>query len=175
MEQKVKKTINHYMLSLHRDIGFFIIGLTAIYSISGIVLIYRDTGFLKHEAVIEKTLPPNLKKSELGKELHIKDLKVLKNEGDSVYFQNGTYNKTTGVARYTEKTLPFILNKFNNLHKSSSKSLTHWFSTVFGILLFFMAISSFWMFKPATKLFRRGIYIAVAGAVAVIILLILFP
>lgn len=52
MEKKEKKSINHYMRSLHRDIGFFVIGLIVIYSISGVVLIYRDTNFLKHDAVI---------------------------------------------------------------------------------------------------------------------------
>ena len=43
MEEQEKKSINHFVRSLHRDIGFFVIGLTIIYSISGIVLTYRDT------------------------------------------------------------------------------------------------------------------------------------
>ena len=45
MEQKEKKSIHYYMRGLHRDIGFFLIGLTLIYSISGVLLIYRDTDF----------------------------------------------------------------------------------------------------------------------------------
>ena len=52
MEEKENKSINHCIRSLHRDIGFFIIGLTIIYSMSGIVLTYRDTNFLKHETLI---------------------------------------------------------------------------------------------------------------------------
>ena len=74
METKEKKSSNRYMRSLHRDFGFFAIGLTLIFSISGIVLIYRDTDFLKFEKQIEKQLSPNIKESELGMILHIRNL-----------------------------------------------------------------------------------------------------
>lgn len=173
MEQKGKKSLNHYMRSLHRDVGFFIIGLTIIYSVSGIVLIYRDTNFLKHEAVVEKKLSPNMEVPELGSMLHIRDLKVSKSEGGILYFQNGNYNKVTGVATYSSNELPSFLNKFNSLHKSSSKSSIHLFTTIFGVLLLFLAISSFWMFKANSKLFRRGMILASAGIVVSIILLVI--
>ena len=173
MGQKEKKSFSHYMRSLHRDIGFFMIGLTIIYTISGITLIYRDTDFLKRETLAERKLSPNMEAPELGNALHIRDLKVLKTEDETVYFQNGNYNKTTGIAAYSTKELPSWLNKFNELHTSSSRSAAHWFVTVFGILLLFLAISSFWMFKPKTRLFRRGIIVAGTGILAAIILLIL--
>lgn len=40
-------TIHYWIRSLHRDIGFFLVGLTLVYVLSGILLIYRDTGFLQ--------------------------------------------------------------------------------------------------------------------------------
>lgn len=40
-------TIHYWIRSLHRDIGFFLVGLTLVYVFSGILLIYRDTGFLQ--------------------------------------------------------------------------------------------------------------------------------
>jgi hypothetical protein len=173
MEQKEKKSINQYMRSLHRDIGFFVIGLIVIYSLSGVVLVYRETNFLKYETLVEKKLSPNTDLSELGKVLHLRDFEVIKTEGEIVYFQNGTYNKETGVAKYSAKELPLWINRLTNLHKSSSKSLVHWVTTVFGILLLFLAISSFWMFNTGSKLFRRGIYFAVSGILVAIILVIL--
>jgi hypothetical protein len=173
VEQKEKKSITHTMRSLHRDIGFFVIGLIVIYSLSGVVLIYRDTNFLKHEKLVEKKLSPNMELSELGKVLHMRDFQVLKTDGAIVYFQNGTYDKETGVVKYSTKELPAWISKFNALHQASSRSLVHWFTTVLGVLLLFLAISSFWMFKPKTKLFRRGIYFAVSGIIAAIILLLL--
>lgn len=99
MENKEKKSKTHYMRSLHRDIVFFVIGLIVIYSISGVVLIYRDTNFLKHDAVVEKKLSPDMDVSELGKVLRLRDFKVVKTNGQIVHFQNGTYNKKTGIAK----------------------------------------------------------------------------
>lgn len=43
--------IHYWIRSLHRDIGFFLVGLTLIYVFSGILMIYRDTGFLQTAAV----------------------------------------------------------------------------------------------------------------------------
>lgn len=171
METKPKKSINSIMRSLHRDIGFFIIGLTVIYSISGLVLIYRETGFLKHVQQTEKKLSPNINESELGGILHMRNLEGLETVGDVVSFKNGTYNKTTGIVRYSENVLPPFLEKLNSLHKTSDKSVTHWFSTIFAVLLLFLAVSSFWMFKTKTKLFRRGLVFAGIGLTIAVILL----
>jgi hypothetical protein len=169
--EKQKRTLNHYMRALHRDLGFFAVGLLIIYSVSGMVMIYRDTAFLKRETQVEKNLEPNLKASDLAPLLRLKDFKVLKEEGALLYFPGGSYNATTGVASYTQKELPFLLSKFSQLHKSVSQSPAHWFTTLFGVLLLFLAISSFWMFKTGTRQFRRGIIIAGTGLVFAIVLL----
>jgi len=173
IKPKGKKTINYYMRVLHRDIGFFMAGLVIVYALSGIVLMYRDTEFLKSETQIEQKLTPNMEPAMIGEALRIRDLKVIKTEGDIVTFQSGTYNSTTGVAIYTMKGIIFPFNKLINLHKAISKNPAHWFNLIFGVLLFFMAISSFWMFKPENKNFRRGLYLAGAGIVFVIILLMI--
>lgn len=168
-----KHTIHHYMRSLHRDIGYFLIGLTVIYSLSGIILIYRETDLLKSEKTIEKQLEPNMGEQELGNILHIRGFKVIKTESDIMYFSNGTYNKATGIASYTENALPTVIENFNSLHKKSSKNISHIFSTIYGILLFFLAISSFWMFKSRSKMFRRGVILAASGLIFAIVLLFL--
>lgn len=166
-----KKTISHYMRSLHRDIGFFVIGLTIIYAISGLVLMYRDTGLLKQEKQIERQIEPDVKEHELGMKLHIRGFEVTKTEGEIVYFKQGTYNKTTGVAKYTDKVLPGFIEKFNKLHRAPSKSFIHWASFILGFSLIFLAISSFWMYKPKSKSFRRGLILSGIGLVVSVILL----
>jgi hypothetical protein len=173
METEKRRSLNYYMRSLHRDVGFFLVGLTIIYSISGVVLIYRDTDFLKKETTIEKKVQPGMDESELGRMLHDREFRITKTEGDVVWFTNGTYDKATGAIKYTAKELPSFLNKFSELHKSASGDVVHWFTTLYGVLLLFLAISSFWMFNKKTKAFRRGIYIAGMGIVAVIALLLL--
>lgn len=173
MELKKRKSVGYYMRSLHRDIGFFLIGITIIYCISGIVLVYRDTNLLKHEAITERVIKPNMEGPELGMMLHIWDFKIIKSEGDIIYFQSGNYNKATGAVIYKEKVLPSFLGSFTKLHKTSSQSAIHWIPIIFGILLSFLAISSFWMFKVKTKPFRRGMYITVAGFIVAFIVLII--
>lgn len=173
MEQNEKKSINYYIRSLHRDIGFFVIGLTIIFSISGIVLVYRDSDFLKFPQKIERKLEPNMQADELGRILHMRDFKVQKTEGDIVYFESGTYNKTTGIAAYTSKELPAFLNVFSAFHKSSSHDAMHLMVVIYGVLLLFLALSSFWMFKTRSKFFKRGIYFAGAGFVVAVLVLFL--
>ena len=126
--------------------------------------------FLKQEKSIEKQLAPNLNESELGRELHMRRFKIMKTEGDTMYFSNGTYNQSTGTSIYTIKTLPSFLNKLNGYHKQPSRNPSHILSTVFAILILFLAISSFWMFKPGSKKFRRGILFALVGLVVALFL-----
>lgn len=161
------------MRGLHRDVGYFIIGLIIIYTLSGIVFIYRDRDFLKHETRIEKTVAPGIAASDLGETLKIKNFKVIKTEGEIIYFKEGTYNAATGAASYSVKELPLVLKKFGNIHKANSKSPVHWITTIFGVLLLFLAVSALWMFKRGTKLFSRGLILTAAGILFCIVLFFL--
>lgn len=173
MEQKKSKSIQQIIRSLHRDIGFFIIGLTIIFSLSGIVLVFRDTELLKTEITEQRELKPGIETAQLGEMLRFREFKVIKEEGDIISFQGGTYNKVTGHAEVTMKTVIFPFNKFVDLHKTFSKKSTHYFIIFFGILLCFMAISSLWMYKPTNKNFKRGMILAATGVLSVILLLVI--
>lgn len=89
------KPLSYYMRILHRYIGFFLAGIMAVYAISGIVLIFRETDFLKQEKQVVKPVNPGAKGDELGKMIGIRDLKITRTEGDTVYFAQGTYNSVT--------------------------------------------------------------------------------
>jgi len=168
-----KKTIHWYMRFLHNNIGFFIVGLVIIYSRSGIVQTYRDDNIFKTDIKVEKQLSPNLDAAHLKEALQMRNLAVEKTEAGIVYFKEGSYNTATGAASYTKKEFYSWILPFTELHKTASKSGKHYFTTVMGILLLFMSISAFWMFKPGTKLFSRGVYMTIAGIVASILLLIM--
>jgi hypothetical protein len=169
MEQK--KSLNYYMRSLHRDIGFFVIGFVFIYALSGILLTYRDTGLLKHEVVSEKSLEAGIDPSQLGELLRIRGLQITGTEGSLVMFENGSYDSSTGKAKYTSMETYPAIEKLYSVHKASSSNPVHWINVVFGISLLFLGISSFWMFKKGSEQFRRGIYISVAG-IAIALLLV---
>ncbi len=164
-------TLHTTMRVYHRYLGFFLAGIMSIYAISGIVLIFRDTDFLKNEKKVERAVPSDTKPEDMGKALRIKDFKIDKTEGDIAYFKQGTYNLRTGVANYTVKELPLVMDKLTKLHKANSGSPLFFLNVFFGLSLFFFVISSFWMFLPQTTIFRKGLYFALAGLVLALIML----
>jgi len=169
---KIKDT-RSFMRVIHRYLGYFLSGIMVIYAISGVMLIYRDTDFLKNEKKYNKIIAKNLNDKELGKELKIKNLEIEKTEGSILKFKQGTYDSATGQAKYSKKELPFVLDKMTKLHKAQSKDTLSPLNAFFGASLFFFVISSFWMFNPKTKAFKRGIKFAIAGVVVSIILLLI--
>ncbi|MDD2792953.1 MAG: hypothetical protein PHD73_07225 [Sediminibacterium sp.] len=167
----MSNNVQHKMRVYHRYLGFFLAGIMAVYSISGITMIFRETDFLKKEKQIEKTIKPNVISADLGAELKIKNLKVEKEEGNLVYFQQGTYNRETGVANYTVKSLPYVLDKMTKMHKATSKQPLFFLNIFFGVSLFFFVLSAFWMFLPKTTIFKKGMYFAVAGLILALVMI----
>ena len=161
------------MRTYHRYLGFFLAGIMAVYSISGIILIFRETSFLKSDVHKVKTIQPGLATEDLGKELRIKGFKADTTEGDVVKFKQGTYNLKTGVADYTVSEQPFIVNKMTKLHKATTNDPLFYLNIFFGLSLFFFVISSFYMFLPKTTIFKKAMMFTLAGAVLSILLLLL--
>jgi hypothetical protein len=50
---KIKDT-RSFMRVTHRYLGYFLAGIMAVYAVSGIILVYRDTDFLKSEKKYDK-------------------------------------------------------------------------------------------------------------------------
>ena len=173
MERKNKnRSLTYYMRILHRDIGFLLIGLTLVFSLSGVLLVYRQTDLLKSDTLVTRAVAADLSANDLGKTLHLRKVKIDGDDGRSLLFssdpsvRDGRYDRETGSVTFIEKRLPSWLDKLNQLHKTSSSNAIHWFSVLYGVLLTFLAVSSFWMFKPSTRQFRRGMVFAAGGVVA---------
>jgi hypothetical protein len=168
-----QNSLSFKMRVIHRYLGFFLAGIMAVYAVSGIVLIFRDTDFLKQKEEITKELAPNIVKEELGKALEMRQFKVDKEEGNIYYFRDGTYDKSTGVVKYTKTELPLILSKITHLHKANTNEPLFFLNIFFGTSLLFFVISSFWMFMPNTSVFKKGMYFTLAGIVLTLLLLFL--
>jgi hypothetical protein len=167
---KIKKPSEYSMRNLHRWLGFFLAGIMSIYAISGIVLIFRTNDTFKIEKSHEKKFDIGTAIEEVGKELRIKDFKVEKEEGDLVYFNNGTFNKADGISHYKTMELPFVLDKLTHIHKATTKDPLFFLNIFFGLSLLFFVISAFWMFLPNSKTFRKGLYFTLAGIVLALIM-----
>ena len=171
-EKATGKTLTYTMRVLHRDIGFLMIGLTLVFALSGILLVYRSTDFMKSETQVTRTLEPGLAIADVGSALHLRKLEVAEDDGRHIAFSagpmasDGSYDRETGEVSYTAQQLPSVLEKINALHKTGSGSALHGFSVVYGVLLTFLAVSSLWMFKPTTRPFRRGLVLTGVGFAA---------
>lgn len=141
-----------------------------MYAVSGIVMIFRQTNFLKSEVVLEKKIEPGLTEAELGPQLKMR-LKVEKTEGDILFFKDGTYNQKTGVAVVKKMELPFVIQKMEHLHKASTNSPLYFLNIFFGLSLLFFVFSAFWMYTPKMPIFKKGMYFAIGGFLLTVILL----
>lgn len=155
----------------HRYLGFFLAGIMAVYAISGVVMIFRNTDFLKKEETVSKKLKPGLSAGDLGKEIKMRDLKIEAESGDVQSFKGGTYNKATGDAVYKIKSLPVVMDKLTKLHKANAGQPLFFLNVFFGLSLLFFVLSAFWMFMPKTAIFKKGLYFALAGLVLTVVLL----
>lgn len=155
----------------HRYLGFFLAGIMAVYAVSGIVLVFRNTDFLKRDYVIEKQVEPGLVSEELNEAIGLNSLEVSSIDGSIYTFQNGTYNNETGEASYTVKRLPLVLYKMTHFHKAKTGQPLYYLNIFFGVSLLFFVISSFWMFLPSSKLFVKSMYFTAGGIALTLILL----
>ena len=167
----MKKNSGYYFRIIHRYLGFYLVGIMAVYSISGISLIFRKTDTFKKVTLIQTKLDPKLDRLALGKILKINNLKFTKTEKGIRYFKEGQYNMYTGETIYLKKELPYLLKKMQSLHKATTQSPVYWLNIFFGSSLMFFVVSSFWMFLPNTTVFKKGILFSIAGIIMTIVIL----
>lgn len=159
------------MRVIHRYLGFFLAGIMIVYALSGIVLIFRDTDFLKNEKIENKQIKVNAQADELGQLLGMRKFKVSKEDDATIYFENGSYDRASGQATITTMVLPTALEKMTHLHKARSSESLFYFNIFFGMSLLFFSLSAFWMYTPKTSVFRKGMYFVAAGVLLTFILL----
>jgi len=171
-ENGKKRSVTKIMRALHRDIGFLMVGLTIVYCVSGIVLVYRDTDLFTIDKHYIETIEANMEASELGSALQLRRLRVQHEVADTIYFNYGNYCKSSGVANYTINTYPDTVWTMNSFHKLKSKSSMSWMAVVYGVLLFFLAVSSLWMYKPRSKKFKRGMILTAVGLIIALVAMV---
>jgi hypothetical protein len=169
---KTNKDTRTLMRVIHRYLGFFLAGIMAVYALSGIIMIFRETEFLKNETIETIQLEPNLTGGELSPKLRM-GVKIDRQEGDVLYFKDGTYDTSSGIATVKKQKLPFILEKMERLHKATTNSPVYFLNIFFGASLLFFAISAFWMYSPKVSFFKKGLYFSIAGIILTILMLFL--
>ena len=172
---------------MHRDIGFFFIGATIIYGLSGIALNHLndwnpnysvDVDHFQTEIDLRKSPniennisfllddigdPDDYKKHYYPDDQHIK---IFLSGGSSVVVNTISGQ---GRAEFLRKRLVFY--EVNFLHYNPN-DWWMWFSDIFAGALIFLAITSFFMIKGKKGIWGRGGIYALAGIIIPILFLI---
>lgn len=159
------------MRILHRYLGYFLVGMMAVYAVTGFIMTFRDTDFLKSEKTWERTVEPNLPAERLGEAIEQRRLKVTREDASTIFFEHGQYDKASGKAVFTTMEWPPYIEKLTDLHTSRSADPLFFMNVFFAASLFFFVVSSFWMFPPQAQAFRKGMWFVAAGILLTVIMI----
>jgi len=184
------KSFSSTIRSLHRDLGYFVIGLTLIYALSGIVLSGRGLGWLEQDFKSQAVVEQNISKEQFNKmfiktvldgkvsEVFPEDsydsvkehlrLKLVKNENGILHFKawrklNVKYEENTGNLDVSYRGYPMAIEIFIKAHKANHEGAWFYLAIIYSVILSFLAISSFWMVKGKNGFRKRGVYLMLAG------------
>lgn len=163
--------------ALHRDFGYFCIGLTIIYAVSGIAVNHTSHGF-NPSYTIEKSsatvsplkggdTPDSKYIERVLSELHsvetLKNAAMLSPETIRIFTDGGTIDvdfKTGKATVEKVKKIP-LLFEWNYLHLNKAKGLWTWIADIYGVALTLLAVTGLLMIRGRSK--RRGIVLTIAG------------
>lgn len=172
------KKIRKWLRILHRDLGYFAVGITLVYAVSGIILNHKKKGVDPAYKIISESVITQ-------QDLSIVDFKALwEDEFNDVKLNKvvkakdyyrfyldggmGDYTPVTGELNfevYKKKNLIFFINKLHLNQKS------HWLGVAdfSAIVLLFLALSGLIMIKGKNGFKKRGAWFMIAGFILVII------
>jgi uncharacterized protein len=182
--------MNLYKLNriLHRDLGYFYVGLILIYSISGIAVNHRkdwnpNYSIINKEFKFDKPVSRinvdtrliNEILSKIGEETNYKNHYFPKDSILTIFIDGGNVkvNINTGICiQETIRRRP-ILYEINFLHYNPGVLWT-WFSDIFCVMLIFLAISGLFIIKGKNGLKWRGTIFCILGIVVPILFLMYY-
>lgn len=173
---------------LHRDFGYFIVGMTIVYALSGIFLNHRHDFNPDYNIYIEEFKTDIHQKTNLN-ELEVKSVldkldfdlvykkHYLNNQGlVKVFIENGEVvinpESGEGTMHYLQKR-PIIFG-MNKLHKATLGTAWKWVSDLMAVIMLFVAISGIFLLKGKRGFNRWGWWLTIAGFVVPLIFAILF-
>lgn len=173
---------------LHRDLGYFIVGMTIVYALSGIYLNHRhdfnpDYKIFLTEFQTDITPQTDINETVVKEALNKQQRDIvykkhyINSEGlIKVFIKNGeaVINPETGEASMSYLQRRPIIFEMNKLHKASIGTLWKWVSDAMAVILLFVAVSGLFLLKGKRGLKRWGWWWTIAGVIVPLLFAILY-
>ena len=165
-----------WLRALHRDIGYFAVGLTFVYALSGLAVNHIadwDPNFVNFEATYQVAVPlpdddraaadkvlAELRITEPPTEVYRSDVREL-----SVLFEGRTLhvNLDTGAVLEDGQRPRLLLRVANWLHLNRGKAAWTYIADGYAVFLLFLAASGLFMIPGRKGLLGRGAIFVILG------------
>ena len=169
----IRKTLR----SLHRDFGYFVVGITFVYTVSGIALNHRTDWNPHYTMISEEVSVPSVQKTEFAENEMVTLMEnfdyqpkykkhfVTKAGIIKIFVEEGTvmYQPREGIASLEVlKRRPFFF-QINKIHLAQNGRLWIWISDVMALFLLFVAISGLFLLKGKYGIKGRGLWLTGLG------------
>jgi uncharacterized protein len=173
-----KVGIRKWLRIIHRDLGYFVVGITLVYAISGIILNHKKRGIdpAYRTVTVNDTLQSGMSIEELHLffKHHYVDYELNKVLPDQTRYQLfvkggvGSYNVETGIIYFEVYQIKPFVSFINKLHYNKKK---HWTipADFFAGSLIFLALSGLFMVRGKNSIARNGKWYVLAGIVLVVV------
>jgi hypothetical protein len=166
-----------WIRAIHRDAGYFVVGLTVIYALSGLAVNHIadwDPNFRQFERTHQVATPipedddaaAHAVLGALGVNETPRDVYRADDERLDIVFDKRTFHVDTTNGKVIEEgeNPRFFLRLANWLHLNRGKKAWTWVADSYAILLLYLAFSGLFMIPGRKGLFGRGAAIALVGA-----------
>jgi hypothetical protein len=168
--------LRSWLRAIHRDLGYFVVGMTLVYAISGILLNHRDGGnpSVGKEEII-KQFPSQLSKEDFSlmweDELSPYKINAIINENGNykIYTDGGSgnYNLETGSLTLTFFHKRPFFEFINKLHYNQKAGWT-FFADFFAVALIALVVSGLFIVKGRRGFLKRGVWFMSLGVLVIL-------
>ncbi|MFV0590847.1 MAG: PepSY-associated TM helix domain-containing protein [Draconibacterium sp.] len=173
---------------LHRDLGYFIVGMTVVYALSGIFLNHRHDFNPDYKIITEDfrfTVQQNDSYSaddirnilaDLPYEITYKKHYINNDGVIKVFIESGEaiLDPDTHEGRFQYLQRRPLIFEMNKLHRATLGTTWKWGSDIMAGILLFVAVSGLFLLKGKRSFTRWGWWLTIAGFIVPLIFAILY-
>ncbi len=174
-----KKKAQRWFRVLHRDIGYFAVGITLVYALSGFFLSHKNffsaTKTESFTVDFPKDLDGDIFVSHWNRSISTKVNHLKESESEiKLFLEGGTghYNKSSGEVYYKIYKQRPVITFFNQLHGNKKRGWVY-IADIYAFMLIFLAISGLVIVNGKNSFFKRGVWLMVLGIAIVVIFVLI--